>query len=84
MTDKSWNKDMDNISQKQRLVLKPYHDFYFDLFFFPLALNSQSQQIGEKGVQTSRTGGRKKGKGKERKRGKEKQKEKGNKKSVQA
>lgn len=34
MTDKSWNKNMDNVSQKQRLVLKPYHDFYFDLFFF--------------------------------------------------
>lgn len=32
MTGKSWNKNMDNIAWKQRLVLKPCHDFYFICF----------------------------------------------------
>lgn len=72
MTDKSWNKNMDNISQKQRLVLKPYNDFYFDLFFFstgtefPVTTDrrKRSMDVKNRGKEKRERKGKKKGKGK--------------------
>lgn len=73
MMGKSWNKNMDNIVWKQRLVLMPCHDFDLLFVFFTGTEFPVTTDL-KKGVWMSRRGGRKNRKGK--KKGKEKQKEK--------